>query len=210
MGKTESAGKNSQKVRLGIIGAGFSATTLHIPQFRARPEVIIVAVCWPGAKMLRIIQDKFEIPQGFEDYREMLDKVPMDAVLVSTPPGLHREHAVAALERGLHVMCEKPMCTTGADAHTLVKAAETAASSLPSSKPPVSSVGCACSCFRPVLPNSTARSNAPTARIPRSSTRSRPARWRSKNSAASCAAGQTDRESRTLHSAPASAACAGR
>ncbi len=118
------SGISSQKVRLGIIGAGFSATTLHIPQFRSRSDVEIVAVCRPGAEMLRIIQDKFEIPQGFEDYREMLDKVPMDAVLVSTPPGLHREHAVAALEHGLHVMCEKPMCTTAADAFTLVQAAE--------------------------------------------------------------------------------------
>jgi predicted dehydrogenase len=119
------SGEGSQKkVRVGVIGAGFSATTLHMPQFKKRSDVELVAVCRPGAKLLRTIQDKFEIPQGFENYREMLDRVPMDAVLVASPPGLHREHAVAALEKGLHVMCEKPMCTNAADAKALVAAAE--------------------------------------------------------------------------------------
>ena len=50
----------------------------------------------------------------------MLDQVPMDGVVISSPHVLHYEHAVASLARGCHVLVEKPLTTTAADARDLM------------------------------------------------------------------------------------------
>ena len=55
---------------------------------------------------------------------ELVNYPGLDAVLVTSPHTLHYEHARLALQRGLHVLCEKPMCTRGEDARELVRLAE--------------------------------------------------------------------------------------
>ena len=100
------------KARIGIIGAGWWAAANHIPVLKADPDCEIVAVNRLGARELAEVQRTFDIPQGFEDYREMLDAVPMDGVVVSSPHVFHYEHAMAALEKGCHVLVEKPLTTT--------------------------------------------------------------------------------------------------
>lgn len=114
------------KARIGIIGAGWWAVANHIPVLKANPDCEIVAVNRLGAAELAKVQRTFGIPQGFEDYREMLDAVPMDGVVVSSPHVLHHEHASAALGKGCHVLVEKPMTTTAADARDLVARAKQA------------------------------------------------------------------------------------
>lgn len=110
----------SGKARIGIIGAGWWAVVNHIPVLKALPDCEIVAVNRLGKSELAGVQETFGIAQGFEDYREMLDRVPMDGVVVSSPHVLHFEHARAALEKGCHVLVEKPLTTTAGDARTLV------------------------------------------------------------------------------------------
>jgi len=109
-----------RKARVGIIGAGWWAAQNHMPALRANPDCEIVAVNRLGATELQALQEAFGVPQGFEDYREMLERVPMDAVIVASPHVLHYEHAMAALERGCHVMVEKPLTTRAAEARELV------------------------------------------------------------------------------------------
>ena len=116
----------SGKARIGVIGAGWWAVVNHIPVLQSLPDCEVVAVNRLGAAELKAVQDKFGIAAGFEDYRAMLDQVPMDAVVVSSPHVLHFEHARAALERGCHVLVEKPLATNAADARALVGLAETA------------------------------------------------------------------------------------
>src|SRR5437868_9988231 len=111
------------KVRVGIIGAGWWSTFNHMPQLAARDDVQLVGVCRLGKPLLEKIQRQFEIPFATEDYRELLEK-DLDAVIVSTPHQLHHEHASAALRRGLHVLCEKPMTLNPAEAWELVRLAE--------------------------------------------------------------------------------------
>ena len=108
------------KARIGIIGAGWWAVANHIPVLKKNPDCEIVAVNRLGAEELAEVQETFGIERGFEDYREMLDAVPMDGVVVSSPHVLHYEHATAALEKGCHVLVEKPMTTTAEDARDLV------------------------------------------------------------------------------------------
>ncbi|MFO7171189.1 MAG: Gfo/Idh/MocA family oxidoreductase, partial [Chloroflexota bacterium] len=65
----------------------------------------------------------FDIPRVYTDYQEMLEKEELDAVVVCTPNKFHAPASIAALERGLHVLCEKPMATDPAEARAMIDAA---------------------------------------------------------------------------------------
>ena len=60
----------------------------------------------------------------YTDYEAMLDDADLDAVGIATPNGLHHDQTMAALDRDLHVMCEKPLATTVEDAHAIAQRAE--------------------------------------------------------------------------------------
>lgn len=114
-----------RKVRLGFIGAGWWATTNHMPLLRQRDDVELVAVCRLGRGLLETIQHEFGFPFATEDYRELFEQ-DLDGVVVSSPHYLHYEHARAALRRGLHVLCEKPMTLRPDEAWDLVDLARDA------------------------------------------------------------------------------------
>jgi predicted dehydrogenase len=111
------------RVRVGAIGAGWWATTNHLPLLAARDDVEIVSVCRPDADALRQVADRFGIPHATEDYRELLEQ-DLDAVLVCSPHHLHYEHTKAALQRGLHVLSEKPVALDPAHAWELAELAD--------------------------------------------------------------------------------------
>ena len=114
----------NEKARIGVIGAGWWAVVNHIPVLQALPDCEVVAVNRLGAVELKAVTEKFGVPLGYEDYRQMLDEVPMDGVVISSPHTLHFEHAKAALEKGCHVLVEKPLTTSAADARALVALAK--------------------------------------------------------------------------------------
>ncbi|HTV54929.1 MAG TPA: Gfo/Idh/MocA family oxidoreductase [Terriglobia bacterium] len=111
------------EVRIGIIGAGWWAVKNHIPVLQSRQDVRVTAVCRLGRDELRKIQEQFGIGFGTEDYRELLSREDIDAVVVSSPHSLHYEHASAALDRGFHVLCEKPMVLHAGEARQLASLA---------------------------------------------------------------------------------------
>lgn len=110
------------RVRIGVIGAGWWATTNHIPVLAKRPDVDLAAVCRLGPEKLRQIQEHFGFRFATEDYQELLEQ-DLDAVLVCSPHDLHYTHASAAMNRGLHVMCEKPLTLHAREAWELVRLA---------------------------------------------------------------------------------------
>src|SRR5690348_308509 len=112
------------KTRIAVIGAGWWAAENHIPVLKSRPDVEVTGVCRLGREELRRVQDKFGIPFGTEDYRELLAHDRPDGVIVSSPHNLHYEHAAAALEAGIHVLCEKPMVLHASEARQLVSVAK--------------------------------------------------------------------------------------
>ena len=112
----------SGKVRIGFIGAGWWATSNHMPVLAARDDVELAAVCRLGRAELEKVRDTFGFGFATEDYHALLEQ-PLDGVVVASPHGLHYTHARAALERGLHVMVEKPMTLRAAEAWDLVKLA---------------------------------------------------------------------------------------
>ena len=108
-----------KKTRLGFIGAGWWATTNHMPVFAARDDVEMTAVCRLRVDELQQVKERFGFGYATEDYRKLLE-MDLDAVVVSSPHTLHYEHALAAIRRGLHVMVEKPITTNAAHARELV------------------------------------------------------------------------------------------
>ena len=113
------AGKN---LRVGIIGMGLYAAIEHVPMLRETGRVEIVAASRRDAKRLELARRELSIPQVFTDWREMLEKTELDAVVVATPHNAHLEPTLAALDRGLHVLLEKPLATSIADASAILNA----------------------------------------------------------------------------------------
>lgn len=116
----------NEKLRVGIIGIGMYAAYNHVPQLQATGRVEVVACARRNAERLAMVQEALQIEQGYTDWHRMLDEVALDAVVISTPHHAHVEPTLAALERGLHVLVDKPMALTSREAWTMVAAAERA------------------------------------------------------------------------------------
>ena len=112
------------KVRVALIGAGSWAVANHMPVLAKRADVELVGVVRPGQAELARVKQTFGFTHAFEDYRQLLDTVEFDAAIIASPHHLHAEQALAALEHGAHVMVEKPMATSSADARRLIEAAQ--------------------------------------------------------------------------------------
>jgi predicted dehydrogenase len=102
----------------------------HAEAFQKIPEANVVAVADVDEGRAQALADKFEIPQVFTSYDEMLAKADLDAVSVALPVFLHAPATIAALEAGKHVLCEKPMARTGAEAQAMVDTARKAGKKL--------------------------------------------------------------------------------
>ena len=117
----------TDKLRVGIIGSGGIAEGAHAPGYKAIPDDCeLVACCDVRPERAKAFAERFDLAHWYTDYRELLALPDLDAVSVCTPPFMHRDATVAALDAGLHVLCEKPMAMNVAEAQDMVAAAERA------------------------------------------------------------------------------------
>ncbi|HEX3624993.1 MAG TPA: Gfo/Idh/MocA family oxidoreductase [Verrucomicrobiae bacterium] len=112
-----------KKVRIGIIGAGWWATSAHIPAVKSHPGAELVAVQSREKTNCEKIARDFDAKHAFVDFRDLVALKELDAVIVASTPNVHFAQARAALERGLHVLIEKPMTFTVEEARELVEIA---------------------------------------------------------------------------------------
>lgn len=113
------------KLRIGVIGVGGIAQDRHIPAFlKLSEQCVITAISDINATRAQEVVEKFNIPQFYTDYRELFAEV--DAVCICTPNKFHAEITVAALEAGVHVLCEKPMALSGNECAAMVSASKKA------------------------------------------------------------------------------------
>ncbi|ERP96391.1 hypothetical protein Q669_28895 [Labrenzia sp. C1B10] len=112
-------------IKAAIIGAGHFAYRMHIPVLAARHEVVLDSVCRLGREELDLIATEFGFAFATEDWREVLDRE-IDVAVISSPHNLHFGQAKAFLEKGCHVLVEKPMCLDPAEAWDLVRTAKAA------------------------------------------------------------------------------------
>jgi predicted dehydrogenase len=111
---------------VAVIGAGAIAHALHLPGYAKREDVErIVAVDIEPAQ-LEEAKEKFDIAATYTDYRDMFSHESPDLVSVCTPNAYHAEHALAALRAGAHLLLEKPMTLSLADAEAIRREAQLA------------------------------------------------------------------------------------
>lgn len=96
-------------VRVGVIGAGAWANHAHLPGWHRDSRCEIVAVCDNDAGLADAAKAKFGAQAAYTDYRALVERDDIDVVDVVTPSHLHFEQAMAALNAGKHVLCEKPV-----------------------------------------------------------------------------------------------------
>ena len=102
------------RIKVGVIGGGGVAQIEHVPNLlRLKDKFEIVGVCDPSAAVRKFMLDRYGIA-GFDQIDALFD-LSLDAIVIASPDALHKEHALAALNRGLHVFCEKPLCYAPAD-----------------------------------------------------------------------------------------------
>jgi predicted dehydrogenase len=111
------------KLRMGIIGVGGIAQQRHIPVFfHLAEKVTITAVSDLNESRAQEVAEKNGIKHVFTDYKDMFPEV--DAVTICTPNKSHAEIVIAALEAGVHVLCEKPMAITVEECEAMIDAAK--------------------------------------------------------------------------------------
>ncbi|WP_279579146.1 Gfo/Idh/MocA family protein [Fodinicola feengrottensis] len=112
-----------QQVRVAIVGTGNIAGSAHLPALRGLgPEVAVVGAAdvHPGA--LAAFAAQWDIPDTDQDVPALLARTEPDLVVVCSPPGLHSEHASAALRAGAWVWCEKPPARSLAEYDAMIAA----------------------------------------------------------------------------------------
>ncbi|MDO5310330.1 MAG: Gfo/Idh/MocA family oxidoreductase, partial [Clostridia bacterium] len=113
----------SNKIKIGIIGVGNIAGT-HIQAYLKNPNVELYAFCDINEAQLKKMGEEYGIERLYTDVNEMLALTEIDAVSVCTWNSAHAECAIAALNAGKHVLCEKPMAVNAAQAEEMKAAAE--------------------------------------------------------------------------------------
>jgi UDP-N-acetyl-2-amino-2-deoxyglucuronate dehydrogenase len=110
--------------RLALVGCG-RISERHFDAIGGRRDLCVAAVCDSVPERAHAAGERLGVPT-FTSYATMLDEVEADAVVICTPSGLHPAQGILAAQRGLHVICEKPMATRLEEADALVKACDEA------------------------------------------------------------------------------------
>jgi predicted dehydrogenase len=115
------------RIRVGVVGGGLVAQAMHIPNLAALSDRFQLAgLAEPSETVRTALGARYGIGGLHADYRGLLEAGGLDAVVIASPAGTHAEVALAALDAGLHVFVEKPMCITLADANAIVGARDRA------------------------------------------------------------------------------------
>jgi predicted dehydrogenase len=116
-----------RQVKIGMIGAGGWPKVMHLPALMGCSQAKVVAVFDVIPELTQALAQTYNIPHTFTDYHELLDSGVCEAVIVATPNDTHYPVVMDALDRGLHVMCEKPLALNYAQASAMAaKAAKQA------------------------------------------------------------------------------------
>ncbi len=115
----------TRTVRTGLIGCGKIAE-IHAQALHDIPEAEFVACCDTDEGRAKALAAKHGVPKIYTDVHEMLGSGDIEAVLVCAPHPVHATLVVAAAEAGVHVLCEKPISISLADADRMIAAADQA------------------------------------------------------------------------------------
>lgn len=114
----------THKVRVGIVGTSWWADMMYLPALQSHPQAELAAICGRNRNRAEEMASKYAIPGVFIDYREMIERGGLDALVVAVPDDLHYEITIKALDAGLHVLCEKPLALKAQEAREMYEKAE--------------------------------------------------------------------------------------
>lgn len=114
----------STGLRVGFIGTGWTER-VQIPTFRLG-GLTIQAICSGHVDNARRVAARYDIPEVHQDWRDLVESDTVDIVSIATPPDLHAQMAIAALQAGKHVICEKPTALHVGQAEYMFAAAQAA------------------------------------------------------------------------------------
>jgi predicted dehydrogenase len=115
----------SNELRVGVVGIGWAGQQ-HLMAYNGLDGVRIVALAGMEQDLRDSLQAEYSIPNAFADWKDMLEHGGLDAISVAVPTFLHAPIAIAALERGIHVLSEKPIARNAVEGQAMVDAARKA------------------------------------------------------------------------------------
>ncbi|MFX1820680.1 Gfo/Idh/MocA family oxidoreductase [Pseudarthrobacter sp. CC4] len=115
----------AEALRVGVVGIGWAGQQ-HLKAYHALDGVSIVSLAGMEQELRDSLQAEYAIPNAFADWKDMLDHGGLDAVSVAVPTFLHAPITIAALERGIHVLSEKPIARNAVEGQAMVDAARRA------------------------------------------------------------------------------------
>ena len=115
-----------EKTRVGVIGLGGIAQLVHLPNLAKLSNVEVIAVADIDKRKVTAIADKFDIKNRYTNYKELLTREDLDAVIIATPTSAHSEVTNEALLKNKHVLVEKPFVRSYDEGVPLVELAKEA------------------------------------------------------------------------------------
>ena len=110
-----------KKIRLGLIGCGGNMQRAHLPRLKEDGGVEIIGVADPDETQAEALMEVWGSKMSFyDDYRQLVRNEELDAMLISSPHALHYEHARLSLQKGLHVLIEKPLTIASRQTKSLI------------------------------------------------------------------------------------------
>ena len=113
-----------EKMRIGVVGASWYSDLRHLPALKSHPQAETVTICDILQDRAEEMAKKYDIPNVSTEYLEVIEKGDLDALFVVTPDDTHHGITMAALDAGLHVMCEKPLAHNAGQAREMYEKAE--------------------------------------------------------------------------------------
>ena len=111
-------------INFGILGAGWWATTAHLPALQANPRARVIGLQSRSRDGLEKIASDYDVQHTFTSVEDLIALPGLDAVIDASTPNMHFHNARTCLRHGLHLLMEKPMSLTVAQASELVSLAE--------------------------------------------------------------------------------------
>ncbi len=113
-------------IRVGIAGTSWWADAMYLPALKGNVGAEVVAACGRNPQRAEDFAQRWGIPNYYIDYQTMLNEAELDAVIISTGNDTHAPFTLAALEKGIPVLCEKPLGLNYAESLKMTKLAEEA------------------------------------------------------------------------------------
>jgi predicted dehydrogenase len=114
-------------LRIGVVGLGEVAQVVHLPILESLPDLYeIAAVADISPSLRKTFGDRYGVERQYAEIGTMVQDTPLDCVLVLNSDEYHTESVLTALEAGLHVLVEKPMCLSPREADEIIAARDRA------------------------------------------------------------------------------------